>query len=419
MNGPHVSHHHGRYTVEWGDPERAILELDYLRSDHGDVTAEITATSTAPSIGGVVHVARVNLLSTRSLSEFASHVTKRAPGPSTDWAQLLGIAAREVVLLHRRGEPAVLLRDVEPAEDDGYVLPPLAVARMPTILFGDGGAAKSMIALAVAASIQTGGAYLGFEPSTVANVGYLDWEMDGHEHRGRLGRLAGTSDERRLPGIVYIPMGRPLADDVDRIRREIIRHDIGYLIVDSVGLACDGPPEAAEVAIRFFGALRELGLGSLLVAHVNRSGDTERPFGSAFWHNGGRRNWYCKLEADVDGTTTIGLFCKKANTGPKPSPMGYRIDWRARWEAVGDRITITRTDVADIPDISKHVPLTYRITDLLKGGALTIHEIAEVSSADADTVGRTLRRMREKGQAADHPGPDGVMRWGLPLRSVG
>ena len=74
-----------------------------------------------------------------------------------------------------------------------------------------------------------------------------------------------------MPGIVYIPCARPLADDVDRIRREVIRHDIGYLVVDSVALACDGPPEAAEVAVRFFGALRELGLGSLLIAHVNRS----------------------------------------------------------------------------------------------------------------------------------------------------
>src|SRR3954454_13356569 len=93
---PHLSQAHGRYTLEWGDPERAILELDYLRGDRGEITAEVSATSTVPA-GGLVHVARVNLLSTRSLSEYAGHVAKRTDGGATDWQQLVGIAAREVV----------------------------------------------------------------------------------------------------------------------------------------------------------------------------------------------------------------------------------------------------------------------------------------------------------------------------------
>jgi hypothetical protein len=397
----HVMADHGRYILEWGDPERAILELDYLRADHGDVSAEVSATSTAPT-GGLVHVARVNLLSTRSLAEFAAHVAKRTPAAATDWQQLVAIAAREVVTRYRRGEPSIFLRDVVPEDDDGSILPPLAIARMPTILFGDGGSAKSMLALAVAASIQSGVPYLGLEPSTVTPVGYLDWEMDGQEHRKRLARLAGDD----MPGIVYIPCSRPLADSVDRIRREIIRHELGYLIVDSVGLACDGPPEAAEVANRFYGALRELGLGSFLVAHVNRQGDTERPFGSAFWSNGGRLTWYAKLEADAGGSTTVGLFCKKSNTGPKPAPIGYRIDW-------GERITIARTDVRDIPDLASHVPLTYRITAELRGGALTVVQVADATATQVDTVSRTLRRMRDRGQVRDVAGPDGVMRWGL------
>ena len=396
----HVAVAHGRYVLEWGDPERAILELDYLRADHGDITAEVSATSTAPA-GGLVHVARVNLLSTRSLSEYAGHVAKRTAGGSTDWGQLVGIAAREVVTRYRRGEPAVLLRDVPPSPDAGYILPPLAVSRMPTILFGDGGAGKSLLALAAAASIQSGEPYLGIEPATTTTVGYLDWEMDGHEHRGRLARLAGND----LPGIVYIPMARPLADDVDRIRREIVRHEIGYLVVDSVGLACDGPPEAAEVAIRFFGALRELGLGSLLVAHVNRSGDTSRPFGSAFFHNSGRLTWYAKLEAESPGSTTIGLVCKKANTGARPSPLGFRVDW-------GDRIAISQVGIADIPDLSDHVPVRGRIIAELRAGSRTIAELAEVLSVPSDTVKKALQR-GEGSAFVRVTGADNVYRWGL------
>ena len=41
MNGePHITTIRGRYAIEWGDPERAILELDYIRADRGDITAE-------------------------------------------------------------------------------------------------------------------------------------------------------------------------------------------------------------------------------------------------------------------------------------------------------------------------------------------------------------------------------------------
>ena len=55
------------------------------------------------------------------------------------------------------------------------------------------------------------------------------------------GWLAGTV--HRAPW-EYQPR-RPLAEDVDRLRRYIRQHDIGYVVVDSVALACDGPPEAA------------------------------------------------------------------------------------------------------------------------------------------------------------------------------
>lgn len=405
MTNPHVSYERGHHRFEWGDPDRAIIEVEYVRDHHGEVSGEVSVTSTAPT-GGLIHVARVNLLSTRSLSEFAGHIVKRANGTSSaDWQQLIGIMAVETVARFRRGEPAVLLRDIVPAEDAGSILPPLAVSRMPTILFGDGGSAKSMVALAAAATITSGIPYLGLEPTTVTTVGYLDWEMDGTEHRDRLARLCG--DE--LPGIVYIPCARPLADDVDRIRREVIRHGIGYLVVDSVGLACDGPPEAAEVAIRFFGALRELGLGSFLVAHVNRSGDTDRPFGSAFWHNGGRLTWYAKLEAEIGGSTTVGLFCKKANTGPKAAPIGYRIDWST------ERIAISRTDVRDIPDLSQHVSVKYRVQAEVAAGAKTIAEIAVVLNVPVDTVKKAI----DRDQKAPRPtfvrviGTDSVYRVGL------
>ena len=63
---------------------------------------------------------------------------------------------------------------------------------------------------------------------------------------------------------------------------------------------------------------------------------------------------YVKLQAEVGGWTTVGMFAKKANTGPKPAPIGYRIDW-------GERITFTRTDIRDVEDFAAHVPVRFRV----------------------------------------------------------
>jgi len=397
---------HGRYTAEWPDPDRAILAFDLVRAERsGDVTAEIEVTSTAPTVAGVIHHARVNLVGTRSRQELAKHLAGRTPGIATDWPTVVEIACREVLRAYRAGAPAVLLRDVPPAsaEDTGYALAPLALSGMPSCIFGDGGSAKSLLALAVGAAIHTGQPMAGLEPERPRRVGLLDWEMDAHAHRDRLARLTGEP----MPDLVYVPCARPLAEDVDRLRRLIGRHGLDFLILDSVALACDGPPEAAEVATRFFSALRELGLPVLCIAHVNRSGDTERPFGSAFWHNGFRLTWYAKREADpTTDTLSVGLFAKKCNVGPLPAPLGFRF----AFSPTG--ISLARTDVADVSDFAMHIPLRHRIAGELRTASRTIAEIASAIDAPADSVRKALERDEGK-RFVRFAGPDGVYRWGL------
>ena len=406
MNEPWHTRDSGAHRYEWTDPERLILEFDLIRTERsGEVTAELLVTSTAPAISGTIHHARINLVSTRSRAELAKHLAVRAGAQSLDWSQVIEYACRETVLAYRAGAPAILLRDAPEPEAGAFVLPPLLLARMPTLIFGDGGSGKSMLALAAGLTIHTGRPVLGIAPSETMRVGFLDWEMDAAEHRARARGLLGEESD-----LVYVPCARPLADDVDRLRRIIRQHGIGYVVVDSVALACDGPPEAAEVAGRFFGALRELGLGSLLVAHVNRSGDTDRPFGSAFWHNGARLTWYAKRESAIASSRmTVGLFNKKSNVGPLAAPMGFDVTWTP------DGVDIARTDVADIPDIAQHVPVRFRLEAEMRAGAKTITELSTGLGVAVDTVKKTLERHEGKAFVR-MPGPDGVYRWGLVSR---
>lgn len=406
MTAPLFSYAHGAFRLEWGEPERAILTFDLLRSERsGDVTAEVEVASTVSTINAVIHHARVNLVGTRSRQELAKHLATRTPGIPTDWSIVVEVACREVLRAYRAGAPAVLLRDVPPAsaEDTGYALAPLALSGMPSCIFGDGGSAKSLLALAAGRAIHTGQPFAGMVPERPRRVGLLDWEMDAHAHRDRLARLGGDP----IPDMVYVPCARPLAEDVDRLRRIIAQRQLEFLIVDSVALSCDGPPEAAEVANRWFGALRELALPVLAVAHVNRSGDTDRPFGSAFWSNGFRLTWYAKREAEPSADRlSVGLFAKKANLGALPPPLGFRIAFSP------DAIEIARSEVGEVADFAAHVPLRVRIHAELRTGALTIAELA----ARLESSDTSIRKALERGEGREFAritGPDQIYRWGL------
>jgi hypothetical protein len=145
----------------------------------------------------------------------------------------------------------------------------------PVIAFGDGGCVKSYLALYVAGQLAHRG----------LTVLFADWELSAEDHRDRLERIFGAD----MPGLLYARCDRPMVFEADRLMRLRVKHAVDFLVCDSIAFACDGPPEAAEVAARYCQALRQIGVGSLNLAHTNRSDKAdEKPFGSSFWHNGAR-----------------------------------------------------------------------------------------------------------------------------------
>ena len=129
---------------------------------------------------------------------------------------------------------------------------------------------------------------------------------------------------------------------------------IDYLIVDSVMPACDGKPEDAEVAQRYFQALRRIGRGSLNIAHITKAGaDTDKPFGSAFWHNLSRATWFAKLaETSLDGRTlTLALHDKKHNTRGKLPAIGFEVTFGE------GQTTFRRANLADVAEHAADLPL--------------------------------------------------------------
>lgn len=364
--------------LEAGDPY-IVFTVHRLRREHdelhGEVTVE-TAIAGAQTNEGMLSIGDLNLSSQRARTERATYLLQRSKDGESDWRGLLDDFAQKVLAAERNGQPAVDLRTLpRPEPDDvfdveGFCLP----RRHPSILFGDGGAAKSYLLLY----------YLGYLARRGFRVALFDWELCGEDHRDRLERLFGPE----MPAIAYAKCEKPLHYEQDRLRRLCRELSIDYAGYDSVAFACDGPPEAAEVAGRYFRAVRRIGPGSLHVAHVNKSdtGD-QKPFGSTFWHNGARSTWFAKrTEANPGAKIEIGLYNRKANLGPLLSAVGFELDFSA------ESTQIRRISVSRVPELASKLPIRQRITDVLRGGALSAGEIAERIDEDVESVRRTVRR---------------------------
>jgi hypothetical protein len=245
--------------------ERGIeFSVTRLRRDRGhDLVGELACSCGmlgTKAIDGVLSVGRFNFSSPRERDEHGRRLAARArTNGKVDWIGLLEELSQQVLLADRAGKPAVLLRAL-PRPSAAATLDVEGVRlyrELPVIAYGDGGASKSYWALYFAGLLAQRG----------LTVLYADWELAGDDHRERLERLFGFD----MPAVLYARCDRPLVVETDRLARLRQQHQVDYLVCDSISFACDGPPEAADVAARFFQSLRQIGCGSLSLAHTNRS----------------------------------------------------------------------------------------------------------------------------------------------------
>lgn len=363
-----------------------VIEVDRLRREHSELNGELSVSCLLPGArtteDGSLSIADFNISSARARQERAKLLGTRSNAGEFDWAGLLEEFCQRVLRAERTGQPAVDLRTVprpnavdDALEIDGFALP----RRHPAILFGDGGTAKSYTGLHVAGRMAQQG----------IRVAYFDWELAAEEHRDRLQRLFPD----HMPKILYARCERALVHEADRLRRIVAEAGIEYSVFDSVAFACDGPPESAETAGRYYRAVRQIGGGSLHIAHITKGeGADKKPFGSAFWHNGARSTWYSQVsgESREDDALRIGLFNRKSNLGRLRPPLGYTITFG------DDRTTFQRNDIADSPDLAGQLSVRQRMAHLLRTGSMSWAQVAEEIDADVETVRRTARRYKDR-----------------------
>src|SRR4029434_1972924 len=380
-------------------PPGIMFELDRTRRDHHDLCGELTVrcdvAGAAKTPGGSLLTGDFNLSSVRARAERAKVLASRArTGTDIDWMAALEEFCERVFEAERLGTPAIRL-DEHPlvVRDTGLDLVVdgfRVLMHHPVILFGDGGTAKSYLSLYLVGRLAQRG----------LRVLYADWELLPDEHLERLERLFGT----QKPPVWYVTCDRPLVAEADRLAKIIRTDRIQYLIVDSVAVACDGPPEAAEITTAYFRAVRGLGVGSLHLAHTNRSEQADKkPFGSSFWHNLARATWFCQRSDETQADrVTIGLYNRKANLGPIQPAIGFTFAFE------GHTTHVVPHGIEDIPDLASRLAVWQRIKTLLGHGPSTTASLATELGRKENTINQTVRRRRQLFERM--VGSDGIQR---------
>jgi hypothetical protein len=215
-----------------------------------------------------------------------------------------------------------------------------------------------------------------------------------------------------MPAVRYHRCSSPLIYEADRIRRDVQSERLDYLILDSIAFACHDAPENAATAGAYFQALRSFGpVGSLHIAHISKAeGSDQKPFGSSFWHNGARATWFVKLAEGLPDSPSIaiGLYNRKANLGRLRAPIGWEITFT-------DETTFRRVDPGETPDLAISMSVKQRLALALRGGAMSIADLAKDLDIKADTLEKTVKRGAGK-VFTYTPGPNGTHLVGLLQR---
>ena len=258
----------------------------------------------------------------------------------------------------------------------------------------------------------------GLAPNKQANCLYLDWEAQRSNQLRRIWALSKGFGWERPPAIQYRPMGRPIWEEATKLRAEIDRLQIGFVVIDSIGYAC--VPEdinEAATALRAMGAARSLGVTVLVIAHVakgssEQKGNRSTPYGSIFFENSARSQWEIRRgESREEGVITFGAYHTKVNDGPIERPIGLEFQFFSENKRVS-RIDLLSCDLQADPELAVHTSLQTRLEALLKRGKKSVKELAEESGVKPGTVRVTLGRMKNV-QKLDVVHIDGSGYWGI------
>jgi hypothetical protein len=400
---PEVVRGHDHADYLWqspdGDPLLRVTIEDVHEKD-GAIYGDITAWWLLDQPLGVRPVQpsttlKLNSSHSTGWRSIPREVGKRLPGVDVEGA--MTIAVHDEMANFRQGEPMERLTGEVDTSQRPFVLDPFISSSGVTVMYGEGGLSKSLVALALGISVSTGVPIFGQAPYVTGPVVYFDYEDDSRAHNTRLAAICRNFGINPADVELYhFPLTAKVTTSARIMRKKAEQTGAVMSVLDSVGMGRGGNAIAAEDTIRMFRALRSVGTPFVAIDHISKeskkdkAGDAD-PYGSVYTMNSARLAW--SLTRSYDGEPTgISMFAKntKANHVRLQKPRRIHVEYHNNEYGQPERISIETSD--DFGMVRESVSVHQRMMMLLAQKPLTIDEMAEELGVARNTIDRVLSR---------------------------
>ena len=400
MSKPTIDKGINSYDFHWKDEQIKIRVSRLIETNTRGLQADILVSTTKDLPATHIHQSTLGLFSLSARNEVIRTLKKRAP--EYDWENILEQLCVLAPRYYRAGEDAETLWTMdESVTAPSQFISPLVLKNEINMIFGEGGAGKSYLALylALCVSVPLFDNPLGLGILTGErqhnNCLLLDWETYKGQVQWRWKMIANGIENMAAQniGIEYRRCSLPLVDDLEQIQKFILEKDIKFAIVDSVAMASGADINTPAVAIGFMNAVRQLPCTVLLVHHTSKDAlGRKSPFGSVYFTNASRSVWEIKSTQQPGGDSIkVGLWHTKHNYSAKAEPIGAEIYFGA------DSVTFKRIQIEDVPEFQDKAPVIIRIERAIQdGGSMTVKKLSNNLSVAPSQVLYVLKNNPER-----------------------
>ena len=324
-----------------------------------------------------------------------------------NWAMILDQISHLVSASLKEEGAGIDMRFYTPQEEDpGWCVRPFFQRGTPAVFFGAGGKGKSTLVRAILLSKATGRQFIpNIDVGTPAGVMFCDWEDTEFNFRMNCAALLkgmGMTWDDVIQPVVYKHFAGALSDFTDSIQRDISRHNIQLLVIDSL-VASAGMDAKDESAARVWHEIvKSFGIASIGITHLAKTGLSEEqdghPYGSVFYTNLARSVWQVSREDEVTGSSVLAITNTKSNNTGLLKPAGIRTDVESNDDGLAIKIEYSEADLNETETLVKKVSTYDRIMGLLKHMAYHPREISEELNIPDSTIRSTLRRAVNRGE---------------------
>jgi hypothetical protein len=297
--------------------------------------------------------------------------------------------------------------EMDPPGPREYLIEDIAPKNHTTTIFGDGGSAKSILALSAGTAMADGAVrWMGRK---VQNCPVLlgDFELDADEQRRRAYQVArGVNLDKPPHDLLYVSgLGRPADEVLMGCLDVCVKEGVELFIVDSLGIALEGDAGDARDVIRFHNKyldpFRAKGITLLVVDHQGKTQageryQSKRTFGSVYKENLARSVIQVEPGDQGKGLLTVKLRQTKHNFGPKAQPFGAKLTF------TDEMITVVQRSL-DAPELAQEHTLNAgdRVMLALMDEPAFPADIAERVEMPHGTIKNALTDLRRRGLVED------------------